>query len=449
MSHFLETLISIQFPIGPVIRPDPAAMSAIYILDSMGRVLINFDYRGEVDFSIPDKFMSRLQATDLPAPPPVFRVDEWTFIFVTRSTLYFFVVTRTNSNVALLIVFLDALAHLFEEFLDDSLSAELIVDNFTLIYELLDEVMDYGYPQTVDCQSLSAYILREKPKDVAKVASVATNLPTGLVTWRPEGLHYNVNEAFVDVIENVNMLVGRNDAIIHNEIVGELNLTCYLSGMPELRIGLNDVLVMNPSEVGGDFTRRFFQLEDVKFHACVRLSQYEKDRSITFVPPDGQFNLMKYRLSSTLHPIIRVTAKIERYKGSRVELNVTAKADFRKETVAQSVKISVPVPPDVDTPKAQATSGKMAYSPKDDRLVWTLKKFAGGKEFQLKAHFGLPSLERDDEDARRPIDVSFEIPYFTVSGLQVQYLKVFEKSGYEGVNWVRYMTLSGTYQFRT
>jgi hypothetical protein len=45
-------------------------MSALYILDSMGRVLISFDYRGEVDFSIPDKFMSRLQASDAPSAPP-------------------------------------------------------------------------------------------------------------------------------------------------------------------------------------------------------------------------------------------------------------------------------------------------------------------------------------------------------------------------------------------
>jgi AP-1 complex subunit mu len=423
-------------------------MSALFVLDAMGRVLISFDYRGEADASLPDAFMSRLQAADAPAPPPVFRVDAWTFVFVTRASLFLVAATRANSNVALLVAFLDALARLLGEFLGAPLSAELIADNFALAYELLDEVMDFGYPQTLDCQALAAYVLRERPRDAA--ARAAANLPTGLVTWRPEGLEYSVNEAFVDVVESVHMLVGRNDAVVRNEIAGELSMVCYLSGMPELRIGLNDVLVADAAAgARGDVTRRFFQLEDVKFHACVRLSQYEKDRSITFVPPDGEFSLMKYRLSSTLHPIIRVSAKIERYRGSRVELNVTARADFKKETAAQNVRISVPVPPDVDTPKAQATSGKMAYSPKDDTLVWTLKKFAGGKEFQLRAHFGLPSLEREDEDARRPIDVSFEIPYFTVSGLQVTYLKVFEKSGYEAVNWVRYMTLSGTYQFRT
>jgi AP-1 complex subunit mu len=427
-------------------------MSALYILDSKGRVLINFDYRGEVDFSIPDKFMSTIQSNETSQAPPVFRVDDWTYIFVTRATLYFFIVTRTNSNVALLIVFLDALAKLFEDFLDAELCAELVIDNFTLIYELLDEVMDYGYPQTLDAKALSAYILREKPKDLTRQPQSVPVDATGLVTWRQEGLDYNVNEVFVDVVENVNLLVGRNDAVIQNEIVGEINLTCYLSGMPELRIGLNDVVVFEPHaqrEVATDVTRRLFELEDIKFHACVRMSQYEKDRSITFIPPDGQFNLLKYRLSSTLHPIIAVTARVERYRGSRVELNVTARSDFKKDTVAQNVRVTVPVPPDVDSPKAQCTSGKMAYSPKDDSLVWTIKRLHGGQQVSLRAHFGLPSVEREDEDAKRPISVAFEIPYFTVSGLQVQYLKVLEKTGYQAVNWVRYMTLSGTYEFRT
>ena len=39
------------------------------------------------------------------------------------------------------------------------------------------------------------------------------------------------------------------------------------------------------------------ELEDVKFHQCVRLSRFETDRTISFVPPDGEFELMSYRLS--------------------------------------------------------------------------------------------------------------------------------------------------------
>jgi AP-2 complex subunit mu-1 len=38
---------------------------------------------------------------------------------------------------------------------------------------------------------------------------------------------------------------------------------------------------------------------------------------------------------------------------------------------------------------------------------------------------------------------------FTASGLLVRYLKVFEKSGYNSVKWVRYLSkANGSYQIR-
>ena len=48
-------------------------------------------------------------------------------------------------------------------------------------------------------------------------------------------------------------------------------------------------------------------LEDVKFHQCVRLSRFENDRTISFIPPDGEFELMSYRLNTqvTLRNIYR------------------------------------------------------------------------------------------------------------------------------------------------
>ena len=43
----------------------------------------------------------------------------------------------------------------------------------------------------------------------------------------------------------------------------------------------------------------------------------------------------------------------------------------------------------------------------------------GGKDFLMRAHFGLPSVEAEEDEGKPPIKVKFEIPYFTVSGIQV------------------------------
>ena len=51
-----------------------------------------------------------------------------------------------------------------------------------------------------------------------------------------------------------------------------------------------------PVFVGGK--SKSVELEDVKFHQCVRLSRFENDRTISFIPPDGEFELMSYRLNT-------------------------------------------------------------------------------------------------------------------------------------------------------
>lgn len=35
------------------------------------------------------------------------------------------------------------------------------------------------------------------------------------------------------------------------------------------------------------------ELDDCQFHQCVRLGKFDTDRSISFIPPDGEFELMR------------------------------------------------------------------------------------------------------------------------------------------------------------
>jgi AP-1 complex subunit mu len=80
---------------------------------------------------------------------------------------------------------------------------------------------------------------------------------TNAVSWRTEGIRYRKNEVFLDVVESVNLLVriptsfsclkypdmrqvNANGNVVRSEILGAVKMKCYLSGMPELRLGLND-----------------------------------------------------------------------------------------------------------------------------------------------------------------------------------------------------------------
>merc|ERR1712070_529702 len=108
---------------------------------------------------------------------------------------------------------------------------------------------------------------------------------------------YRKNEIFLDVIESVNLLVSGSGAILRSEILGALKMRSYLSGMPELKLGLNDRILFEQAgrSVGKG---KAVDLEDIKFHQCMRLARFENDRTISFIPPDGEFELMSYRLST-------------------------------------------------------------------------------------------------------------------------------------------------------
>jgi len=171
---------------------------------------------------------------------------------------------------------------------------------------------------------------------------------------------------------------------------------------------------------------------------------------IMFIPPDGEFDLMTYRLTAEIKPLFAIEAMVDSHAHSRIEYLIKVRSQFKPRSVANNVVITIPVPPDADSPKFRTSTGTAVYDPAKDAILWTIKQYPGGKEFLLRAHFGLPSVDAEEEVAKPPIGLQFEIPYFTVSGIQVRYLRVVERNEkYAALPWVRYITTNGEYQIRT
>jgi len=422
------------------------ACSAIYFLDNKGKVLLNRNYRGDIDNSVIDSFISLVnEVEDESLARPLIKTNDCTFAYIKHSNIYIVATSRTNCNVALLFSLLYKVKQVMSEYFKE-VEEESIRDNFVICYELLDEMVDFGYPQTTDAQILQEYITQEGYKlDVG--APKPPPAVTNAVSWRdPEGIKYRKNEVFLDVIESVDLLAGAQGQVLRSEIRGNIKMRVYLSGMPELRLGLNDKVLF---ESTGRGKSKSVELEDVKFHQCVRLSRFENDRTISFIPPDGEFELMSYRLNTHVKPLIWVESVIERHAHSRVEIMVKAKSQFKRRSTANNVEIYIPVPSDADSPKFKTTLGHCRYVPEQSAAVWNIKSFPGGKEYLMKAQFFLPSVDGALTEGKPPINVKIEIPYFTTSGIQVRYLKIIEKSGYQALPWVRYITQNGDYQLRT
>lgn len=130
--------------------------------------------------------------------------------------------------------------------------------NFVLVLELLDEVVDGGVPQLTDPAVLKEFIFQRglvgglvsggglgglsasaSAKRAAQAAA-ATLQVTGAVGWRAPGLKYKRNEVFLDVVETVDALVSPRGDTLRASVVGRVMMKAFLSGMPDVKLGLND-----------------------------------------------------------------------------------------------------------------------------------------------------------------------------------------------------------------
>merc|ERR1712032_210794 len=236
-----------------------------------------------------------------------------------------------------IVAFLYRLAEVLRDYFKE-LEEESIKDNFVITYELLDEMMDNGYPQTTEVKILREYIKTESHQMTVDQARPPTAI-TNAVSWRSEGIKHKKNEIFLDVVEKLNLLVSGNGSILNSEIVGAIKMKSFLSGMPELKLGLNDKLLFE--QTGRSVEKgKSVEMEDIKFHQCVRLARFENDRTISFIPPDGEFELMSYRLNTHVKPLIWVEAVVDPgHSRSRIEYMIKAKSQFKSRSVANNVEI--------------------------------------------------------------------------------------------------------------
>ena len=70
-------------------------------------------------------------------------------------------------------------------------------------------------------------------------------------------------------------------------------------------------------------------IDDCTFHRCVRLGRFDTDRTISFVPPDGEFQLMSYRITQNVNLPFSILPVITEHGKSRVSYRSAASPSSR------------------------------------------------------------------------------------------------------------------------
>ncbi|XP_043359600.1 AP-4 complex subunit mu-1 isoform X1 [Dermochelys coriacea] len=212
----------------PALDPGPVMLSQIFILSSKGDRLVHKDFRGEAgggSTDLVDTFYRKITALPRDQAPVFMAHEGLHFVHVRHAGLYFVATTGHDVSPFTIIEFLNRLVTLVRDYCG-SLSEKTVSLNFALIYELLDEMLDYGYVQTTAPDVLCNFIQTEPvlSKDFSlldlssvglfgaetqqsKVApSLAASRPV-LPPHRDQGAR---NEVFLDVVERLTVVIAAN-----------------------------------------------------------------------------------------------------------------------------------------------------------------------------------------------------------------------------------------------
>ena len=126
--------------------------------NGLTQTLLARNYRGDIPMSAVEKFPVLLSEAEdeSSAVPPCFSSEGINYLYIRHNNLYLLAITKRNTNAAEILLFLHRIVEVFTEYFKE-LEEESIRDNFVVIYELLDEMMDFGYPQTTESKILQEY----------------------------------------------------------------------------------------------------------------------------------------------------------------------------------------------------------------------------------------------------------------------------------------------------
>ncbi len=227
-------------------------------------------------------------------------------------------------------------------------------------------------------------------------------------------------------------------------------MKCKLSGMPELVLGLNDKKFFDVNSQATTSSKKTVDIQDIKFHNCVRLARFENDRTISFVPPDGEFDLISYRMECPFKALFSLEINHESTSERRFHFHVKAKTNYKQKVTANFIEFLIPLPAEAQNVKPKASHGTAKYLPDNNVLSWKITSLPGKKEINLEVKLEVPSMSSNTVAFKnQPVRVNFDIPYYTLSGLIVRHLKIKEQSNYHALSWVRYLAKNGEFIIRT
>lgn len=415
---------------------------SIFVISPGGEVLIEKHYRGVVNRSVCDLFWAEVSSAASPQEVlPVITTPKYYLFHVLRHRLFFLANVTAEAPPLLVVEYLNRVVDTFQEYFGE-VSEEIIKENFVTIYQLLDEMMDNGFPFTTEPSILKSMIIpptvfTRVMQSVTTQSGISSELPEGVssnIPWRKKGLKYTNNEIYFDIVEEIDCIIDNNGMVVSSEVSGELQCTCKLSGMPDLTLSFSQPQI----------------LDDCSFHPCVRYSRFEKDKVLSFVPPDGAFSLAKYRVNQGVTDIVMPLYCKPQFsfhgQSGTVNIMVGSKQSMQGKTI-DGIVVIIPFSKAVSAVNLQCNVGHVSCEETTKQARWEIGRLPKDRSPSLSGTISLfPNVPTPESGPT--VLVEFKVVMYCVSGLKIDALQC-SNERYKPYKGVRSVTKAGKFQVRS
>lgn len=404
-------------------------LSAIFILNKEAIILIEKQYREKIPRGLIDNICLSLRDSSHP-PQDIIKENDYIFLLHRRNDLWFVGVCDGDEFALLPISVLKRVEDLLAFQLSGGLSESTVKLDYPLVYQILDYSVDFGYPFLTEGNAIQSITNRLPSSTILqKIQAIDVVRP-----WRRPNVKWSRNEALIDVTEIIDVTVSSQGRIEFCHIKGSVVLKTKLSDEPLCK------LILSPST----------HYEDSCFHRCVETNFDINSKVLTFIPPDGEFTLMNYRLttaSANLPIIISPKFKWGSKNIGGVNFEIAFKPESYLTKPIECAEVRFQLPQGVFTPSLTAQVGSATYDSTTKEVIWNIGSYPKKEPIILN---GSASTEAgfDPGFVFPVVSCNFQTHGIAPSGFKIEKLQI-ENINYKPFTGVKYICISGDYEFRT
>lgn len=413
-------------------------ISAIFIINSSGTVIVSRVFREDVKCSVSEVFRSKIINVDPKnLKNPILTLGSTTFLHEKRGEIYFVAVTRNNSDASVILQYLNTLISMLHSLIAISPSQVLkdyhLMDNFLLIYELLDLTIDQGFAREVD----TSFLLSKIYSPISKAT---------------DGRYRTDNEAnhAVEIVQKSLSLLGALGVKSYermyekNVIALHLNEYVQVKDKTDVKI-LGEVVSISTvsTSVAVEFdldTRVADQSSIVLENITVPLALKVKEPSLS-----TKFNFSTI-IAEPIQPILNYSAQLlfdelpiivvgsyKQLARDKFEVNMKLECRYPANQIAKEICVQIPVPKntirvtDIPLLRHQKTEDELQDNArKDGYLQWKLTFVAGNQDIKIckMVHVDLKSKLSDWISDREDVTVSFQLEDVNLTGYTIKSFNV-------------------------